>query len=197
MKKVFIYCLQDPGGNVGYVGKTHKLNSRLGNHIAESKLNEGKRPVCKWILDLLDKGERPEIKMIEECDEDIWIEREKYWINHYRKTSTTLCNVCDGGLGGYGARDRVYTEEDKKRIVKQTRTARSNFSEEVKAEIWNHIQEGKTLEDLQSMYEGYTRQMNFGVRNGRCWNHITGIAKDAVPMNPRGHHLKGVGRTNK
>lgn len=191
MEKVFIYCLKDTEGNVKYVGKTINMNRRLHNHIAAAKLDTAGRPVCVWIMSLLNQKLRPVIEVIEECDKDIWIDRESFWIKHYKNKCSDLCNVTNGGLAGTGAKDRVYTEEERRIIGVKARKSRSKFSEETKSEIWSHIQDGKTLEELQSMYDGYSRQMDFGVRNGRQWNHVTGISKDAVPKRQgKGYYFK-------
>ena len=191
MEKVFIYCLKDTEGNVKYIGKTINMNRRLHNHIAAAKLDKVSRPVCVWIIGLLNQNVRPIIEVIEECDEDVWIEREAFWIKHYKSECPDLCNVTDGGLGGAGAINRTWTEEEREAIGIKSRTVRSKFSESIKSEIWSHIQEGKTLEELQTIYEGYSRQMDFGVRNGRQWNHITGISKDAAPKRKgKGYYFK-------
>lgn len=91
-----IYHLSDPITNeIRYVGYTNQsLIRRLQLHISHS--NKNKTYVQKWIrsLDLL-----PIITLIEDCTENDWQEREKYWIKFYREQGVRLCNLTNGGEG--------------------------------------------------------------------------------------------------
>jgi hypothetical protein len=99
MKTIYIYGLKDPETNeIRYVGKTTNINTRLKAHITRSRYN--KYHSARWIQSLIKKGLKPVIELIEECTESNWIEREKYWIAHYRELFD-LTNVLDGGEGGF------------------------------------------------------------------------------------------------
>ena len=95
MKKIFkIYVLLDEE-TVRYIGVTsRKLNQRLYQHIWEGKNKIGTHKIY-WIKSLLTNNKKPSIKLIEECTEENWQEREKYWIRYY----SNLTNISEGGSG--------------------------------------------------------------------------------------------------
>lgn len=100
-----IYRLKDPITlEVRYVGKTvSSLEKRLGEHISYSK--KGKTHRDNWIKSLPD---RPIIELIEECDDSIWEERERYWITYYK---ARLTNHTDGGEGMLGNIPSIETRQ--------------------------------------------------------------------------------------
>lgn len=80
-----------------YIGKTKmSLNRRLQGHLLEAKKSLSNTHKLSWIRSLLNKGEKPIIKLLEECDENCWEEKERYWI----KNSIKLTNLTNGGDGG-------------------------------------------------------------------------------------------------
>lgn len=175
MKTVYIYILKDLNNNIRYVGKTTNIKRRLYSHIAEAKLNKSKRYVLNWIRQLLLNNQKPILEVIEECNENNWQEREIYWINYYKELIPNLCNLCDGGTGGLTKEN--LTEEQllkKKKVMSNTF---SKFSNQEKIHIWSLIQEGKSLQEISTIYSKYNRNIDFGVRTGRQWNDITNINK--------------------
>ena len=70
-----IYCITDING-LCYVGKTKQsLNKRLRDHRSDKNRNKG---LTSSKLDLYNC----EIFILEECNNDISKERERYWINN-------------------------------------------------------------------------------------------------------------------
>lgn len=99
VKTIYIYSLKDPETNeIRYVGKTTNINTRLKAHITRSKHN--KYHSARWVQSVLKRGFRPIIELIEECNEENWVEKEKYWIAYYRELFD-LTNILDGGEGGF------------------------------------------------------------------------------------------------
>jgi hypothetical protein len=100
MRKVKIYKLLDPiTKEVKYVGKTiQKLNERLKSHLNPNNKDFTYR--ANWIRKLKTENLKPIIELIEECNDENWVEREIYWINEYSKI-TTLTNYSKGGNGGH------------------------------------------------------------------------------------------------
>lgn len=92
-----IYVLKDPNSlQVRYVGKTVQLlRYRLSCHISRSKKHHTTHSNC-WIFSLLKENKRPIIELIEEVEDNIWEEREIFWINYYKKI-TSLTNFQIGG----------------------------------------------------------------------------------------------------
>lgn len=89
----YIYTLNDPEtGEVRYVGKTSaKLQKRLVQHVHAAKSEKTHRD--KWIKSL---SSRPTIELIEDVEDGLWEDRERFWISHFR-TSGRLTNIADGG----------------------------------------------------------------------------------------------------
>lgn len=173
MNQVYIYILKDSENNIRYVGKTTNIKRRLHSHIAEAKLNKSKRYVLKWIRQLLANNKKPILEIIEICNEDIWQEREIYWISYYRKLIPNLCNSCDGGKGGLTKDSLTEDQINKKRQVMSNTFSKFNYIE--KLHIWELIKNGKTLTDIILIHPNYNRNIDFGVRNGRQWNGITNL----------------------
>ncbi len=103
-----IYALYDPREpeKLRYVGKTKMiLRKRLQAHIDEAK-GSGKSykkrtHKINWINSLLVQGIKPEIKLVEECLEEEWESKEKYFIKKYRELFP-LTNTHEGGYSGNG-----------------------------------------------------------------------------------------------
>lgn len=146
-RKVKIYTLKHPDTlEVRYVGKTvRSLSRRLGNHIDNAKRSKHNKHLSNWILSILAIGKRPIIELIEEVDNSIWQEREKYWISQY----SNLVNLTAGGDGCEGFLHdettrikcglvnigRKHTQEFKDSI--SARFKGKSLSEEHKAKIGN------------------------------------------------------------
>jgi hypothetical protein len=96
MKKIYIYTLSDPSNmEVRYIGKTGNIKNRYISHISNSKHLTSY--LGNWIKHLLNKGLKPVINIIEECDESNWIEREIYHIKSFKDAGFDLINYSKGG----------------------------------------------------------------------------------------------------
>jgi len=93
---VYIYGLySDDINNIRYVGKTIHPEKRLKEHIRTYKSEK----LCykhNWVKSQLKKGKEIKMVIIEECNNDNWQDREKYWISKY----DNLTNISIGGEGG-------------------------------------------------------------------------------------------------
>ena len=186
-KKVYIYSLNGPNGDIRYIGKTINPKRRLSSHIQEAKSKPGERHVLNWILSLITKGEKPTLSIVEVCTDQTWQEREIYWIQHYKDKGCKLCNICRGGLGG--TCNKNYSKEElKKRGETMSRTM-SKFPKKTKDLIWKMLLNGDTLEDIQKVYPEFSRHMEFGVKNGRQWNSVTGLHKTKGATKRKGYTL--------
>lgn len=106
----FIYSLKDPiSQEIRYIGFTTKtLKYRLLKHIDNAKYNKHNKHLCNWILKYLKLDLKPIIELVEICNKDTWIEKEKYWIKYY----PNLLNISEGG-------DKIivnHTEETKQKL---------------------------------------------------------------------------------
>ena len=121
--KILIYKLIDPiTKEIRYIGKTkNSLTKRLYEHctLRNLKTNTYKN---NWVKQILKLNLRPEIYMVEEVNDDNWIEREIYWIKFYKETGNKLTNTSDGGEGSFGYK---MTKES---IDKSLKTRKENGS---------------------------------------------------------------------
>lgn len=109
-----IYTLKHPDTQeIRYVGKTvQQLKYRLATHISRSKKYRYAYVNC-WIYSLLQEGKKPLIELIEEIEDNLWEEREIYWIQYY-SSRTRLTNFQLGG--GHSNVGKELKEEHRKAI---------------------------------------------------------------------------------
>lgn len=90
-----IYALVDPRTKeVRYVGKTSQpLQIRLNQHW-NTRTHRNNHKEC-WLRNLEKEKLKPFIRVLEECPEDLWQEREIYWMTQF----DNLTNTCEGGGG--------------------------------------------------------------------------------------------------
>jgi group I intron endonuclease len=95
---IYIYSLTDPDTNeVRYIGKTVNIKRRYYEHTKKPNEIKSNSHKCNWIKKLIDKNKLPIINIIEECNDDNWEQRERYWISQFNN----LTNGTDGGESGY------------------------------------------------------------------------------------------------
>lgn len=99
----YIYALVCPIGKIRYIGKTNDPDKRLRRHISRAKYYETKSHAANWIRSLLKRGEKPEIRVLEEVpDGGDWVSREIATISEYRALGFDLTNATEGGEGVCG-----------------------------------------------------------------------------------------------
>lgn len=80
--------------NIKYVGKTIKdLKIRLNQHKSGSCGQHTKN----WINKELKEGYDIIITLIETVDDNVWEEKERFWIMYYLNMGYKLCNIQSGG----------------------------------------------------------------------------------------------------
>lgn len=104
--KISIYGMVDPDEyKIVYVGSSCNLMGRVTVHINDAKakryLANRRTPLHKWIRDVLSKGHKPELCVLEVCIQENRNEREEWWINHLNGINAKLFNIRPVG-------DRVY-----------------------------------------------------------------------------------------
>lgn len=134
MSIIYIYGLICPiDGQIRYIGKSIRPKERLQNHMQDTS----KCHRTHWIQKLRSKGLRPEITILEQVSsEDVWQERERYWIARGKELGWPLTNNTSGGDGvcdlPQEARERIrktwigrkHTEETKAKIGATSRLKR-------------------------------------------------------------------------
>lgn len=104
---VKIYALADPRTKeIKYIGKTNRtLEARLSQHLSQSIQEKNYR--ANWIKSLIKQNLKPETILLEECSEENWAEREKFWISYGREQNWRLTNSTEGGEGCSNPSDKT------------------------------------------------------------------------------------------
>lgn len=134
-----IYFIKNKVNQKIYVGKTRqKLSVRIGGHFSllDKGLHYNKALQRAW-----KKHKRASfiVGILEECLDDVWEEREKFWINFY-KSNTKSCgyNLTSGGEGGSGRvvsnKERELLRERNKKMV-WTPEMRKKLSDKAKVRM--------------------------------------------------------------
>lgn len=98
MRTTFIYVLKEPDtGEIRYVGKSDNPKQRFGLHLR----NRGRSHKIHWIQNLLSKGLKPDLEIIDEVSFEEWEQWEVAWIEYFRELGSQLTNTSPGG-GGSG-----------------------------------------------------------------------------------------------
>ena len=96
---MYIYALVDPvTDDIRYVGKAVDPCMRLKQHLYLAQ-KRGETHVQAWLGTL---EESPWIWLLEQVDEDSWMEAERHWIAALREDGEPLTNLTDGGEGSCG-----------------------------------------------------------------------------------------------
>lgn len=126
-----VYSLNDPNGEVRYIGFTgQRLGNRLVQHIHDARIF-GISPKEAWIRQLLENDEKPIISCIATYEYKYEAQQyEGFWINHYLKAGADLTN--SGAYASFcfdiqavAARIQEYrhwislSEEERAQIIKQ------------------------------------------------------------------------------
>jgi len=124
MGKVYIYGLVDPvNGVIKYIGKTNNPKRRVKEHNRLCNLKPNTKKNI-WIKNILDKGLKTSIVIVEVTDELKWKERERYWIKYYREITKDLTNTSDGGCGVGGI---VRSKNFKKNLSEKRKGSKNPF----------------------------------------------------------------------
>jgi len=99
-KSTWIYFLYDDLNNVRYIGKTKQIASRMSRYRHPRSLVHRDN----WLRAMHKSGRQVTMSLVEECNDENWIERECYWIQFGKDQGWDLTNHTDGGEGGSGRR---------------------------------------------------------------------------------------------
>jgi hypothetical protein len=91
---MYIYKIVNTLNGKLYVGKTNNPAERKSAHFREYKNNKGNKTLYNAMIK--HGASNFEFSVIEECPDDIWEERECYWIKHYNSLKDGY-NMIEGG----------------------------------------------------------------------------------------------------
>lgn len=116
-RQVAIYSLLDPDTiEIRYVGKSIDPKERLKHHMSRAGLQVHCR-ATNWKKSILNRGLIPLLGILEMVPEEIWQEREQFWIQKLLDEGCDLTNTTKGGEGRKmlpGVPAYRWTEEHKK-----------------------------------------------------------------------------------
>ena len=151
---VKIYGLICPvSKKIRYIGKTKwSLDRRLKEHMRENKKKTHKQ---KWINLLKTKGLTPTIVLIENVNEDNWIEKEKFYIKLFKENGFNLTNISDGGEGG-GSKGYKHSKEWKIKDSERMRIRMKNNPFD--SDYYSKLSEGKKKKVVRIDKDGLKKQ---------------------------------------
>jgi len=156
MKIIYIYGLIDPQTKeIRYIGRSSDpLRRRYEHHqLKRLKTQTHKN---KWLLSLINKGLKAELKILEECNETNWAEREVFWIAN----TPNLTNTTKGGEGEYVNHKPAIKEEVKKRIAATVSQLHKEGVYIDSRKILSAKLQGIKKSNSQSIYCGVSKQNN-------------------------------------
>lgn len=151
----FIYALIDPFSNeIRYIGKASCVSKRYNQHINFALRGECRYAVTRWVRELIDSGVKPDIFVLEETNDNDWVESEKFWIKYCRDRGCDLVNSNEGGQAGAKpgtGLGRKFTDEHRRRMSEARKkqsppTLGMKFSKETCAKI-SAVHKGKKVEN--------------------------------------------------
>lgn len=112
-RKIHIYGLRNEKSlEYRYIGKTSRPDKRLKEHLNE-KIRKFSYYKLNWVQESIKNSEKIVLDIIDTVDEDIWQEKEKYYIDFYTKKGDRLTNLIDGGLTGHWITYKLNYDEAK------------------------------------------------------------------------------------
>ena len=199
VKNVTIYALKDPrSGEVRYVGKTINPTVRLQSHIYEAKKGSASHKAY-WMRQLLKLGMKPEVTVLEMCEETAWQERERHWITQF----DNLTNLTTGGDGVDAPRNATWRQRMSDSLAGHpvTETTRAKLRTYTKTHC-KHGHEFTPENTLIRVKDGHEykrcRQCNnetqAGIRRARgqkTWDEHVKELRSPKKYCSRGHLLEG------
>lgn len=163
IKETKIYALECPiTGEIKYIGRTvHSLNTRLSQHINDSKRYKNK--CANWIKFLLKKDLKPKIILIEIARGN-GFEEEIFYISYFKFLGCNLKNHSGGGeSGSFGYH---HTEEAKEKIRKANlgKTISNYAREQVRRANTGKIMTNKSKSKISKANSGRKRSQEVRTR---------------------------------
>lgn len=116
-----IYTLAHPETNeVRYVGVTTvSTEERLRKHLISKENNRR----TSWIKSILNHGLMPKIELIDDVDDSVWRDEERFYISYFRYLGFNLVNATEGGdgLSGYKRSQRTSDAQRAKMLGRKHR----------------------------------------------------------------------------
>lgn len=145
----YIYALIDPTTHeIRYIGKSNNPSGRLNRHIKESLYGHNNHR-HRWIRKLLSNNLKPELIILDECDEKDWQIVEQAWICYGFDNNWPLVNST---FGGDGLQGYSFSEECKAklRIIQKEIHSSVEYRKKIGAKVrerYLNVEERKKISD--------------------------------------------------
>lgn len=93
---MIIYKITNLLNNKSYIGKTNNFDRRKREHFSSTALQNEPNKILYLAIEKYGK-ENFSMEIVEECKDDIWEEREKFYIQYYHTLTPNGYNMIDGG----------------------------------------------------------------------------------------------------
>lgn len=176
MNKCFcIYVFSDEGGVPKYVGKAKNFSTRINQHLNRDRFKYNHTYFYRWLNKQIAEDKEFFIDILEECNQENWKEREKYWIAHIKENNFPLTNMTEGGDGN---NNQVFSRES---IIKRSNSLKGHI---VTQETRNKISVSHTGKKLSKE----TKQKLSDVNKGKsCPEYL----KDQLSKKVEQYSLEG------
>ena len=183
----FIYKLKNNINNKIYIGcTTTPLSKRLSLHIKRSKNNKNNKlynSIRKYSIDNFT------MELIEECDDDIIFEREKYYI----KLFDSYDNGLNSTFGGEGCPGYHHTEETKELLSNITKENRKNISYKELYGDNSDIEKDKRSKSVKNNWDNLTtNEYNIRIKNMNRTKHNKEDIKNIKKLFDDGYKVKEI-----
>ena len=174
MDVLWIYALTEPGSKeVRYIGKSTNPKRRYYEHVqrAASYRGEHYTHTARWIRTLHTRGQKPGLTLLECIPKELWAERERWWIQEYKRVGARLTNHDDGGFGNPG--DYSLTGEQRENLSHALKgkpkslSHRKNLSRARTGTKWTSAQRTSIMAAREANPITMRRQVT-GTKNPRC-----------------------------
>ena len=190
----YIYKITNQINNKIYIGQTKKtIEERFKVHIKNAKNH-----INRYLYDAMNcyGFDNFHVSMIEECDNSLLDEREKYWIKFYQSNNKEYgYNMTIGGGGGDTWTNNPHKQETSQKIrqanlgSKRTLEQRKRMSEAQKGVYYIPIDKEEFLQDIKNMMsiEDMCQKYHISRRSlyQRCKDYF-----NKTPTEIRGDRLK-------
>jgi hypothetical protein len=153
MKEIFIYGLVDSLKNeLKYIGKSINPETRFRKHLQDSKKKA--TPKDKWILELRENKQKPELIIIDIVGDENWVFWEQHYISYFKAIGCLLTNSTDGGENPPILKGRKRTEKEIEKI------RNSNLGQKRSDEVKKNISDSKKGKPIPWLNNGKKRSLS-------------------------------------
>lgn len=164
---MYIYKITNLINNKKYIGKTNDIKRRKREHFSNYNIEREPNKILYKAMLKYGKGNFL-FEIIEECDDSIWEDREKYWIEHCNSLIPNGYNMIDGGSEpphyvGESSLVSKLTDLEVKEI--QNLLLKYNFNELSNKEIASKYNiSTDQISRINSGKRGYNKELSYPLR---------------------------------